>query len=552
MKDFPTDLELEDRVRGLLLAGDEGRGELNELLRRNEAARPIVARVLFEEAALISGLRMESARKWAENLGPRVVPGGGRREGRRWRRGKALLLAAAACLVGGVVVPRWERGDAGPGTVDGGTAPRSGIGVLSRFDATGRRIGPGSELLEDGDFELAGGRARIDLDNGVVLSVGGPAKIVIGLDRCRLWRGQVDVDVPDDVDTYIVETEQGRFVDLGTRFSVSVNPGERTEMAVRSGMVRAERISYEGDVVSSELVRQKEGVVLADSGSRFRRVPAGQLGHQGPISLGGGELEVPAAYRDATLAAGPLVLWGFDEDAGAVGFPNLAGPGFQGRPQGDFRVRSGAGGNRFVEFAEAGGGGWIDSADLWRKDSAAPFTIELWARPDRVQWGHLFNLRVEGDRDPVTGHAPLGPLSFFSMEMTSSRVFLPMPTAPSIRCTFRSPATEHPLQAAPGGVNVSLASPERYLPGKWHHLVARVKRDRCTLFVDGVPVADRDVVAPVLGRIELGLRLGSLLPRDGPDHRKFFGAIDEVAVYERALGDGEIASRFRMMAGPPP
>ena len=542
-------MELEDRVRELVLGGEAGRRELNDLLRANEAARPIAARLLVEDAALISALRIDTVAKWADNLPPRTIDEiTGNRHASRPRRAMAITLATAACVAVSAVI--FVRSRQAPGS---STAPvaKTGetIGLITRLDGQGQDP-PASTLLEKGAFELSSGRARIDLDNGVVLSITGPARLAIGLNHCRLWKGQVGVDVPEDLDTYVVETDDGRFVDLGTAFSVSVQPGKRTDMAVQEGLVRAEQISYEGDILSTQLVKESEGVVLDKSARQIRTVPAGGLGHEVPIPHSNAALIVPQAYRNAVLASAPLIAWDFESQLDDATFPNRAGSSFPAKVHGRIRPSDNHGGNRFLVLGESEEGGWIESAEPWRKDDATPFTIELWARPDRIHWGHLVNLRVDDPIDRVTGHAPIGPLSYFSLEITHTREFQPLPPEPSVRTTFRSPATEHPTLSTPGGVNANLVSPQRYLPGKWHHLVARVDRHEFALFIDGKPVSRHAITVPHFGDVDLGLRVGALRPQKGI-HRQFVGALDEVAIYGRALSDDEVANHFRTMGGEP-
>ncbi len=553
MKNEPPNDDLESRVRELVMVKEEGRRELNELLRTNEQARPLAAKALFEEAALISQLRIESVTEWAENLRPRRVPEKPNPDGLKtawWRKNPRLLvatLAAAACVVLSVWIYQKEPAPSDTRIVQPTTKNEGAIGWVRRFEGE-TASSQAKALTKNGTLDLGNERVRVDLDNGVVLSVTGPARLRIALKECRLWSGQVSVDVPKDLASYVVETDNGRFVDLGTAFSVAVQPGKRSEMAVLSGMVRAERVSYEGDILSEQLVRKSEGVVLDGTVGEIRSVKAGELDHQLPITLEDIVLPVPEAYRKAVESSKPLLVWDFESLRNDSLFPNRAGPAMAGIVRGDIRIQRGEKGGGHIVLGENDAAGWVESAEPWRKNDADPFTIELWARPDRVQWGHLLNLRVESSLDPVSGHEPLGPLSYFAMELTHTREFAPLPMEPSIRCIFRSPATEHPLDTTAGGLNSMLVSPTRYIPGKWYHLVARVDRQEFALFVDGEVVARQSVQRPDLGEQELMLRLGCMRHSIG-NNRQFIGAIDEFAIYTKALSDTEILEHFRTMVG---
>jgi hypothetical protein len=532
---------LEQLIREIILDGEARREELNRLLRENEEARPIAARVFVEDAALISTLRLESIEQWAEALQPRPIPStrGSSVKWRKARRFSAAAAAIAACFVAVVSIRHFRQTpDAGEIVVN----PRGGdwIGWMRRTDANGCESQPES-VWRGGKIDLPAGRARVDLGNGVVISVTGPAELRVSLNECRLWSGQVTVDVPKHLKSYVVQTDTGRFVDLGTTFSVATQPGQQTEMAVLSGMVRAERLSYEGDVLSEQLVHKEEGVVLDHRANEIRTVSAGALKHQEPILPKDTPLVVPDAYRTAVEDSKPFIYWDFDTFGTQGMIANRAGGGFQGIRRGDLQT----GGGHIVLGESEGSIGWIESTEPWRKEDREPFTIEMWARPDRIHWGLLTNLRIENELDPVTGHKPIGPLSYFSMEVTHNRVFPTMPEAPSFRCSFRSPATEHPQSTIGGGVNAALASPGRYVPGKWHHLAARMDHE-FTLFIDGEVVAKTPLSRPDMGLQELHFLVGSMHYQLG-NSRQFVGAIDEFAAYRRALDDEEIRAHFMQM-----
>lgn len=539
----PSNQKLEDLVRECVLEKESRRGELNALLRENEEARPIAARVLIEEAVLISELRLTGVKKWAQTLQPRTIEEiAGPTSPRRKEYRMAIALAAAAC-VGISALIFFNRPATAPRTdVAVNTPKEKWIGTIRQFDQ-GDGTDAKSSLLGSREFEIGSGRARINLDNGVVLSVTGPARLAVGLRECRLWQGQVGVEVPDDLDHYVVQTDDSRFVDLGTVFTVSTQPGKRSAMAVVKGEVRAERISSEGEVIAEHLVRKAEGAIIEESNAGIEIVKADQLGHEAPIKLADLPLTIPRAYRDAVSAAGPIIVWDFEQQHDPSTFGNSAGPEFSAKIKGEVSVRQVGEENRYLVLGADGNPGWLESPENWRKEDNAPFTVELWARPDRIHFGSLVNFRVSGTIDPVSGRKPIGPLTHFSMEFTHTREQQEFPEEPSLRCSFRSPATEHPTKTTPGGLSAQIFTPQRYEPGEWHHVVARVNQGEFVLIVNGQTVERRTVSLPHLREVNLALRVGAL--RNGESPRQFNGAIDEVAIYPRALSDGEITDHFR-------
>ncbi|MGV9248238.1 LamG-like jellyroll fold domain-containing protein [Streptomyces sp. NPDC003710] len=77
-----------------------------------------------------------------------------------------------------------------------------------------------------------------------------------------------------------------------------------------------------------------------------------------------------------------------------------------------------------------------------------------------------------------------------------------------------------------------------YNDGRWHHVALRRGGGQLTLFVDGTALGTADVPGSVSRNSPFGVHIGQRM-----DGRAFFtGAIDDVRVYDRALGDDEIAA----------
>ena len=89
--------------------------------------------------------------------------------------------------------------------------------------------------------------------------------------------------------------------------------------------------------------------------------------------------------------------------------------------------------------------------------------------------------------------------------------------------------------AAPRSVSVRTTG--AYNDGRWHHLALRRGGGRLTLFVDGEKSDSADVPGSVSRNSPFGVHIGQRM-----DGRAFFtGAIDDVHVWDRALGDAESA-----------
>ena len=73
-------------------------------------------------------------------------------------------------------------------------------------------------------------------------------------------------------------------------------------------------------------------------------------------------------------------------------------------------------------------------------------------------------------------------------------------------------------------------------PGRWYHLAAVADKDRVSLYLDGTLQDQHAVQRPFMGSEPLPVFLGATQGK-----RNFLsGLIDEIAVYNRALGPDEV------------
>ncbi|MFH0515825.1 exo-alpha-sialidase [Streptomyces sp. M41] len=77
--------------------------------------------------------------------------------------------------------------------------------------------------------------------------------------------------------------------------------------------------------------------------------------------------------------------------------------------------------------------------------------------------------------------------------------------------------------------------------GRWHHLALRRGGGKLTLFLDGRAISTADVAGSVSRNSPFGVHIGQRM-----DSRAFLtGALDDVRVWNRALGDSELATSAR-------
>ena len=111
----------------------------------------------------------------------------------------------------------------------------------------GQRIGVGH-------FRLAEGIAAIRFDNGTKVDLEGPAHVeLLAQDRCQLHSGKLVVTVENDFTGFMVETPNGRLIDQGTSFGVSVEEDGVSVVEVFDGRVDVvHRVSGESRSLGEE------------------------------------------------------------------------------------------------------------------------------------------------------------------------------------------------------------------------------------------------------------------------------------------------------------
>jgi hypothetical protein len=227
-KPFPPTKELRHLVDGLL-ADSLTRLEfarLEELLEENAAARRYYLEIVGNESLLpplLEGMgRMSSEARTA---------GSDRAVFSRPLRFVGMA-AAAACLF--LSAGFWwshhsERskeetallGDAAPSP-----SPAPVAHLESESQAVWVGVPPGEigAPLAAGTLELRSGLAELRFASGVLVALEAPARLdLIDPMKCRLTDGTVVVDVPESGKGFAVETPEGRAVDHGTRFAVTLD-----------------------------------------------------------------------------------------------------------------------------------------------------------------------------------------------------------------------------------------------------------------------------------------------------------------------------------------
>lgn len=226
---------------------DEGLHRLEAILRDDEGAR----RLFVEYYQLHTELQFAT---WAKGATAAVLglaaigePAGPPRRNRpphpvrRW-----ATLAAGVLIAGlGFAVGR-EVFKARPGrAVPAAAQPSTGnvawlVNAQDCLWAGVESATPGRDMRAGKTLRLERGLAEIEFDRGARLILQGPATLeLVSGNAARLLRGVMTAHVPPRARGFTIESPQGKVIDLGTEFGLSVDGHGGTSVRVFEGTVEA-------------------------------------------------------------------------------------------------------------------------------------------------------------------------------------------------------------------------------------------------------------------------------------------------------------------------
>ena len=175
--------------------------------------------------------------------------------------------AAAALVLALVELFQPER------TVEPGVATVAHLSRTAVWTDGSPDLPVGTRLTASTRLRLDAGLARVRFDNGVDVTLEGPANYLLrSADRTELVHGTLTAVMPDDgipSAAFEVETAGTRIIDRGTAFGVETSGDGIAEVAVFDGQVALSRPGQEGEQVLGE----GESVRLARRQRSIDRVP---------------------------------------------------------------------------------------------------------------------------------------------------------------------------------------------------------------------------------------------------------------------------------------
>jgi hypothetical protein len=205
---------------------------LNSLMNEHVEVLPFIARMALMDAELRD---MEEAAFQDEPISETVSV-----QTRSWPW--HVLTAAAAALVASGAVWLLKAEPAPVATL-----------VRAQFCKWGNSALPTLEggLLKPGLLDLVEGMATLQFKSGAEVVMEAPVSLeVLSSMECRVHRGTVVADVPDQAKGFTIYTPETKVVDWGTRFGVSAGEDGKCLVQVIKGLVEVQR---DGEAKTQEL-----------------------------------------------------------------------------------------------------------------------------------------------------------------------------------------------------------------------------------------------------------------------------------------------------------
>jgi hypothetical protein len=231
--------------------------------------------------------------------------------------------------------------------------------------------------------------------------------------------------------------------------------------------------------------------------------------------------DAPSTYTSTILADHPVAYLPLDDDLHATTALDLVAGG----PAGTILGLATPGGDppfatAHHAYAFDGANGSVELPDLFGFEGNAPFSVEAWVNPVLSNIHHFHGItakwRAQGTIDPPSGW--------------------------NLYMYFVDDAPETPrfVFARIDAVGVGDSAEKTTSPG-WHHVVGVYNGSAVTLYLDGQFVATKPSLRP-LEHLALTIEIGA---GNGNSHdQPMSGSIDEVAIYDYALGDLRIAAHY--------
>ncbi|WP_372718822.1 LamG-like jellyroll fold domain-containing protein [Novipirellula sp.] len=413
--------------------------------------------------------------------------------------------------------------------------PIAAVVVRSEGDSVSR-LSVGKRLTA-GTLKLEQGLVQMEFMSGAVVAIEGPAELQIhSKNAATLLSGRVTANVPPRARGFVLNSPKAAIVDLGTEFGVSVTPTGTSEVEVLSGEVELSLLGDDGNTLISQRVHEATRISVNQEKDLLQTITANPKELPKIIVYDDEALAITDDYAELIRRGSPLVYWRFD-DAEESAFADNSIRNEMG-PNHAAILRHGQNGektihvtNGYVRFQRSDSARYVVSEHPIEGLNQGPYSIEFWMKPDDLQHATVLGVYPESRND----HR----IFLNVLEIVTETFMIHEPGA--LRFLHRNP----PTASYEAGTNAF--TPGLCVPGQWHHVVAVKNTDAMEIYLNGhlarrVPLAE----GKVDGSGDFHLIFGQLTA--AADWRQFSGAIDEIAVYSRALSPAEIEHHFSVVS----
>ena len=298
----PDRAEIPDRLRDLIddscagLIDEAGLRELEAGLLESGPARRYFAEYwqMHAELGFATRARRAASAALSRFEGGPIPDARDRRRGRLRVSRRMMALAGSLLAAAGFALGQWSWSK-GRKPVEADAPGRNVAWLINAQDclwAADDADTPGRNMLVGKILRLERGLAEVEFDRGARVILKGPAALELLSDNgARLLSGSMTARVPVPAQGFTVYSPQGKVVDLGTEFGVSIDDPGTTSVRVFSGALTA--AAGEGRVPEVHMVKGQEALI---DGRAVALRPAG-VGEPGKFTRA---IEPPPVIRPRT------------------------------------------------------------------------------------------------------------------------------------------------------------------------------------------------------------------------------------------------------------
>lgn len=401
----------------------------------------------------------------------------------------------------------------------------------------------GSGVQQGDEISLQEGIAEFRMASGVLLSIEGPAALVLtSSSSFVLQYGKITTHVPWTVADFKAVVGTCILTAYDSEFGISFF-GRNVDVHAFSGNVEAVgagslpgNIAPEASAAPSVFLarsRIAEGhsLTLAQHADGMKVVTSGaadevRFATRLPMAW---PLPVLPDYVDAVMASKPVGYWRFESSEGGVVKSEVA-TGSDLNVIGDLRL-SGNDDNHVAEFNQPGTGARLISREPTDILSRSDYSVEVWIKPSHLHCGGAVALLATPPDVPIESHA-----FYLELQGALGRGICSDTHPGCVRFLHRDPPCRD------FSIGKSCLSEQPYRLRRWQHVVAVKEGVNMRLYVDGKLAGHEQVETNLAPRLTLVVGQPE---SDAPRDFWFVGQLDELAIYNRALTESEITTHYK-------